>query len=1084
MVALMLFCKPFSAHAATDAEMAKSFLDLLVLDPAEMAQSGLDQRPLLVKTAQLYHQTRYLEALDAYKIYLFDKLRRAKEYGLRPGQAPTALPEKFKIDDAAPFLDGSFVLRGIAIGNPGHVQVAEHEVGNVSGPRDDWNHDLFMPLFNAYLQTGESVYLNRWVAYMNDWIENGRGARVVDALNVADRQHYLYGASFWAALSRAANLQKEAESELPSLTLARTMQRLVLETIPANILYHRTNPQNWTPHACAAMTEFATLIDEFKVANTLFEEGIRRLENYTTLQNFPDGTETEHAPWYNKNWLRGITEMRNGFAVRSPSPLVPSWERAVYDSNRMAILQDAIDERVRFLVRFITADGELPLGMRNDRRGNQAWYDQAVRVVGESLFDEPNLRRIINTVNENWKNRYAAESEAPKNPPHYFSESFPYSGFYLLRRAWSRRADYAHLTTSPVPAGGHALVGLKSNNSLGLSAQGMDLLHPGAFGTYSYERSPIRVDGFEEYALAGVAHFDVPMAHKGFLVDNWGALPGPWRFHTSPAFDLAEGIYDGAYGFLIDDHHDQGFVTPQMVSEATAKAIKDVTHQRIVLGDRASGLWIVTDRLNSETEHAYHIDWRLPSLPHPNPDKVVQQVFTPEKVQIDAEKKRIRTDEAVRANLSIHQFSSMPLRYETEVETGENLKEDYTYRYRLYCFFHVSAGWTGKGSQQVISLLHPRHKDSAEILSINEVSTPTSDGFSAVLSGDRKLIYQSAKTGTDRFTIGGLTVQAEALLVSAEGEGVVMGCTQMTLDGRPIRLAHPDFEFKVSGNQLVQSEPIYRPILPVQIQPARTLLIPGEHITLSCETTNVEIRYTLDGSIPDITSPLYRAPLPFKNAMTVKARAFRPGLKETPVTSTYTHASETTRADYQAAAAIQPVQVATTEPGLTFTYAEGPWGQVGFFPEAEQPLKTGTVTELFDTSTRNPEAPYYAYTYQGYLDIPKAGIYTFHAPEEYLRPAIMAGYELTVELGQDTFGLPLLWKVCQERFALGTWSVHLEKGLHPFRVRYADLRWDYTTRFNAPGVTQVWDGDRPALLISGPGMEAQSIPADWLKQKR
>ena len=40
-----------------------------------------------------------------------------------------------------------------------------------------------------------------------------------------------------------------------------------------------------------------------------------------------------------------------------------------------------------------------------------------------------------------------------------------------------------------------------------------------------------------------------------------------------------------------------------------------------------------------------------------------------------------------------------------------------------------------------------------------------------------------------------------------------------------------------------------------------------------------EIRYTLDGADPDAASPLYEKPLAVSESLTVKARAFKQGMK-------------------------------------------------------------------------------------------------------------------------------------------------------------------------------------------------------------
>jgi alpha-tubulin suppressor-like RCC1 family protein len=67
--------------------------------------------------------------------------------------------------------------------------------------------------------------------------------------------------------------------------------------------------------------------------------------------------------------------------------------------------------------------------------------------------------------------------------------------------------------------------------------------------------------------------------------------------------------------------------------------------------------------------------------------------------------------------------------------------------------------------------------------------------------------------------------------------------------------------------------------LPVFAPTSGTLIPSGGtlEVTLSCAAKDVEIRYTLDGSVPTESSPLYAAPLVLSSLTVVKARAFMPG---------------------------------------------------------------------------------------------------------------------------------------------------------------------------------------------------------------
>ena len=54
-------------------------------------------------------------------------------------------------------------------------------------------------------------------------------------------------------------------------------------------------------------------------------------------------------------------------------------------------------------------------------------------------------------------------------------------------------------------------------------------------------------------------------------------------------------------------------------------------------------------------------------------------------------------------------------------------------------------------------------------------------------------------------------------------------------------------------------------------------------MTISCDTSGAEIRYTLDGSEPTPASPLYTGELTVEPGVTVKARAYADGMRPSEV---------------------------------------------------------------------------------------------------------------------------------------------------------------------------------------------------------
>ena len=77
-----------------------------------------------------------------------------------------------------------------------------------------------------------------------------------------------------------------------------------------------------------------------------------------------------------------------------------------------------------------------------------------------------------------------------------------------------------------------------------------------------------------------------------------------------------------------------------------------------------------------------------------------------------------------------------------------------------------------------------------------------------------------------------------------------------------------------------------------EFDPPPGLFHPATNVTISCATSGATIRYTLDGSTPDATSPEFgvAGPIAVTTDTTIKARAFMAGMNPSPVvTATYVY---------------------------------------------------------------------------------------------------------------------------------------------------------------------------------------------------
>ena len=127
------------------------------------------------------------------------------------------------------------------------------------------------------------------------------------------------------------------------------------------------------------------------------------------------------------------------------------------------------------------------------------------------------------------------------------------------------------------------------------------------------------------------------------------------------------------------------------------------------------------------------------------------------------------------------------------------------------------------------------------------------------------------------------------------------------------------------------------------------------------------VKYTLDGSDPTFQSTTYEAPITLNQTTTVKARYFSPNGNAQSAVFNKTYRKVTPN---KALAKIND-----EKPGLAYQYFEGNFIQLPDF-EKLSPRKTGVATDfLVDEVAMRID--HYAILYQGLIEVPTTGIYTF-----------------------------------------------------------------------------------------------------------
>ncbi|MBO9610725.1 MAG: chitobiase/beta-hexosaminidase C-terminal domain-containing protein, partial [Paenibacillaceae bacterium] len=994
----------------------------------------VDDVPELATFRMLVANGQYEQALVEFRSYFMNKLRSLPALNWSSSLFSGALASIGNNAEELLYEVISTDSGKTKIGEPGEIN---WHYGELEQPFDYltvnylvymWHPLQFVPLIDRFLKTNNLSYLDKWAEYIDDWAQHADGFDSLLPPNVSDKDSNGAGiVNMHVRLLRsiAQKLPEDGEG-MPPATLARVMLKLVEDYPPTTITYAKSNPQNWTTGEFTSLIANGLLLSEFKDTAVYLREGMRKMEDYATTMMMPDGAEAEQSISYNREYLR--------FGAGAALPGILAVQPELIEGDKQAELEEHMWSRARLMAGALTPDGKYPAGYRIDLRDWTATVQDLLQNGLPEALNDPNIAAIV----------AIARGTAGDQVPTFESEWYPYGGYSFIRDGWERTDQRAFMFSSSHT--GNYSFHNEANNMLTIAAYGQDMIVPGEVGAYDHIKSPLLVDGMLQNSSYGIPTW----GHRQTLVSAWDE-PADLRWHESDAFVLTEGQYNGHYG------GDSG--------------TDDVGHGRVLQFARDAGLWIVTDRLTTDASHEYTLDWRLPSK-DVSPRSGSYKAFDDVQVDDDGRTAELRTNDSGIANLSIYQFGTSPLE-----ATGAVENVDDTNLYNVSDFYRFGTTFGGDGDQALVSLIVPRETVGTDIETIEERNGDGIAGFKATLADGRTVLYQAAADGNRPLSLDGVSVQGESLLLIKETDGSAKGMALgvVTLSVYGGGMVKQDFEFTISADGVVGGmKPVYKPVAEVQIAPGADVFVDQVQVTMSDATDGVSIRYTTDGSDPTPTSALYSGPITLTDTTVVKARAFRYGVTEVPDTVSGTTASPVRRAVFTKQPAQEAVTASVYSDGLHYRYYEGDWKDLMIRMDRMTPVQEGNASGLFDFAAKATDDPY-AFEYSGYLDVPTSGVYTFYAPQEWLLPNNMTGYDLQVFVGGEQ------WYPITRKQAFGTWSVSLEQGLHPFVVRYVDYRGDSLPAYNTPDVLpRIWPGTTPQLDLSGPGLTRQAIPTSML----
>lgn len=220
-------------------------------------------------------------------------------------------------------------------------------------------------------------------------------------------------------------------------------------------------------------------------------------------------------------------------------------------------------------------------------------------------------------------------------------------------------------------------------------------------------------------------------------------------------------------------------------------------------------------------------------------------------------------------------------------------------------------------------------------------------------------------------------------------------------------------------------------VVPPVIFPKNAYFADSGLVKMECETPEAEIYYTLDSSRPTMQSTQYRNPIKIRRTTVINAVAFREGCQPSAMVSS------------------QIDIVKRKNSGIRYRTYVGNWQIMPDFSKLT-PSASGRIRQIGLKGIK-PRRELFAAEFQGFLQIQRAGVYTFYLDSNDGSLLFIDGVQVIDNNGQHG---------SLEKFV----RLDIGPGLHPIQVFYFDA------------------GGSQALKVSieGPGIEKQEIPAERL----
>lgn len=770
---------------------------------AEIAQKlfsnmNFAPREKLKDVELLYKEGKYGEALSKYKLIWFSDFEKRTESGIFTGISGDIEPwtknleaaDRLLNDNTVRIEDRSKIVKELVLGSPGSYNWGLEATAEKS------DGDIFAEYTNMYFtgslagaytteETSDVKYLDKW---LDVWLDYDMNFNKKGNVTELAAQEYVtsgfisclklarYNNSRFAVLNKLYKYNKEAVIERMNTVQFGYMLLMSLEKIEkVNLLI--THPNQLIQGCQGAVTLYSILSD----FNTAYDRMAFALERFQINMNknfIKDGGDVEHDMKYNRNYVYQTLEILKVLEICNVE--VPSY---------MNELLETCVPRLRMLLSARTSDMMYP-------NIAETYSDTPVPY---SEFDGWNKTYFKDKLVDSLLATYTGGDESLY--PAYTSIAFPYTGYYIMRKDWSKESQWMFFAGHKW-SGGHscdsnlAIMLFKNGERLLIDSGGnsygsMDI---GNYLIHSYAHNTVTVDDLSQ----GWQYIDnIDITDSAYCAQN--PIDGIW--HTNDRFDFVTGTYTD--GYTSDTNHYRNNVP--------TKEVTDVIHKRAVINDKENEIAVVYDRLDSKLSHTMSVNW--------NYAKKFDNYGT---VFADADEKSIKTTlNDGKAGIDIYNFTQNDISY--EVNCGEYGDKDGqktsgwtlpSYGVDYKPIVHVSTYFEGNcGQQGIVSLLVPKMNNENPL----KYSKPicNNQGFEIEKTDGTKIICIGGQKENTKIDEAGFKLNAKFfyLVEKTDGSkwGMVYGANALSYGGRKYAFGTNNFEFKVEKGRLVYNSAMTAP---------------------------------------------------------------------------------------------------------------------------------------------------------------------------------------------------------------------------------------------------------------------------------